>query len=180
MMSILDASRVSARRPTFFLCFAKERRQRKASPTSGPAARVPCADRCAGETQKLAALRFAQTSSSLIPAPLRCSALPQWALDANATSTRHGVHLWSSGFGLPRRYEEVSSAEPGGSGLALSERSEFSQTPPGSSNAAYRRSRATNPARLSFAYFSLAKQRKVRRPPGRDPACRSGKTKEVQ
>ena len=26
-------------------------------------------------------------------------------------------------------------------------------------------------ARLSFAYFSLAKQRKVSRPPGRNPAC---------
>jgi hypothetical protein len=69
-----------------------------------------------------------------------------------------------------RRYAEASSAGAGGSGLALFERSEFSQTPPGPSNAAYRRSRATHPARLSFASFSLAKQRKGRRPPGRDPA----------
>ena len=30
-------------------------------------------------------------------------------------------------------------------------------------------------ARLSFAYFSLAKQRKVSRPPGRDPACHASK-----
>jgi hypothetical protein len=37
---------------------------------------------------------------------------------------------------LPRRYEEASSADGGGSGLALFERSEFSQTPPSSSNAA--------------------------------------------
>ena len=29
---------------------------------------------------------------------------------------------------------------------------------------------ATNPARLLFAYFLLAKQEKVSRPPGRDPA----------
>ena len=34
--------------------------------------------------------------------------------------------------------------------------------------------RATNPARLSFGYFSLAKQRKVPRPPGRDPASPAG------
>ena len=71
----------------------------------------------------------------------------------------------------PRRNEEASSASADGSGLALSERSEFSQTPAALSNAAYRRSRATNPARLSFAYFSLAKQRKVSRLPGRHPAC---------
>ena len=75
----------------------------------------------------------------------------------------------------PRRNEEASSASADGSGLALSERSEFSQTPAALSNAAYRRSRATNPARLSFAYFSLAKQRKVssRRPtPGQLPLAK--------
>ncbi len=76
-----------------------------------------------------------------------------------------------SDFRTPRRNEEASSASADGSGLALSERSEFSQTPAGLSNAAYRRSRATNPARLLFAYFLLAKQEKVSRPPGRDPAC---------
>ena len=76
-----------------------------------------------------------------------------------------------SDFRPPRRNEEASSASADGSGLALFERSEFSQTPAGLSNAAYRRSRATNPARLSFAYFSLAKQRKVSRLPGRVPAC---------
>ncbi len=31
-------------------------------------------------------------------------------------------------------------------------------------------------ARLSFAYFSLAKQRKVSRPPGRNPACHATTT----
>ena len=76
-----------------------------------------------------------------------------------------------SDFCPPRRHSEASSASADGSGLALSERSEFSQTPAALSNAAYRRSRATNPARLSFAYFSLAKQRKVSRLPGRHPAC---------
>ncbi len=56
------------------------------------------------------------------------------------------------------------SAGSGGSGLALSERSEFSQPPTGPSTAgcpvAQRRGRR-HQGRLSFAYFSLAKQRKV-------------------
>ena len=40
----------------------------------------------------------------------------------------------------------------------------------------------THPARLSFAYFSLAKQRKVSRPPGRDPACHASEAgqKEIK
>ncbi len=46
---------------------------------------------------------------------------------------------WVAGCPLPRRDEEASSAGLGGSGLALFERSEFSQTPPGPSNAAYPR-----------------------------------------
>ncbi len=75
-----------------------------------------------------------------------------------------------SDFRTPRRNEEASSASADGSGLALFERSEFSQTPAALSNAAYRRSRATNPARLLFAYFLLAKQEKVSRLPGRHPA----------
>ena len=74
-----------------------------------------------------------------------------------------------SDFCPPRRNEEASSASADGSGLALSERSEFSQTPAALSNAAYRHRRATNPARLSFAYFSLAKQRTSESPAGASP-----------
>jgi hypothetical protein len=88
------------------------------------------------------------------------------------------LDVWVLGcpdFRTPRRNEEASSASADGSGLALSERSEFSQTPAALSNAAYRRSRATNPARLFFAYFLLAKQKKVSRPPGRVPACQPNK-----
>ncbi len=52
------------------------------------------------------------------------------------------------------------------------ERSEFLRFPLWPSNAACpeRSGGTTNPARLSFGYFALAKQRKVPRPPGRDPA----------
>jgi hypothetical protein len=72
---------------------------------------------------------------------------------------------------FPSAIENVpSSAAWGGSGLALFERSEFSQTPPHASSAG-NRAAARSQARLSFAYFSLAKQRKGRRLPGRDPAC---------
>ena len=56
-------------------------------------------------------------------------------------------------------------------GWRLFERSEFSQTPAAPSIAVRPRSGPTNPARLLFAYFFLAKQEKVSRPPGRDPAC---------
>ena len=57
------------------------------------------------------------------------------------------------------------------------ERSEFLRFPPWPSNAACpaRSAGTTHPARLSFGYFALAKQRKVPRPPGRDPACHASR-----
>ncbi len=86
----------------------------------------------------------------------------------------------------PRRYEEASSADGGGSGAQVFERSEFLRTPPPSSNAACPRSGPTNPARLlvsaqlcyakladphfvNFAYFLLAKQKKVSALSGAQP-----------
>jgi hypothetical protein len=64
----------------------------------------------------------------------------------------------------------LSSAGAGGSGLALFERSEFSQTPPAASSARNRAAARTS-ARFFFGYLLLARQKKVTRPPGRDPAC---------
>jgi len=61
---------------------------------------------------------------------------------------------------LPAVEAGLSSAVAGGSGLALFERSEFRQTPPDASSARNRAAARTS-ARLSFAYFSWAKQRKV-------------------
>jgi hypothetical protein len=55
-------------------------------------------------------------------------------------------------------------------GDCLSEAS--SSQPPQTASSARNRAAALPSARLSFANFSLAKQRKVSRPPGRDPACR--------
>ena len=53
----------------------------------------------------------------------------------------------------------------------LFERSEFSGDPPGASSAGNHEVALTS-GRLSFGYFSLAKQRKVPRPPGRTPGLR--------
>jgi len=61
---------------------------------------------------------------------------------------------------LPAVEAGLSSGVAGGSGLALFERSEFRQPPPDASSARNRAAARTS-ARLSFAYFSLAKQRKV-------------------
>ena len=52
--------------------------------------------------------------------------------------------------------------------LALFERSEFASVPNAASSA--RNPKGTDVARLFFGYFFLAKQKKVTRPPGRDPA----------
>lgn len=64
----------------------------------------------------------------------------------------------------------LSSAGAGGkrAGDCLSEASS-SQTPPDTSSARHRAAARTS-ARLFFGYFHLAKQKKVTRPPGRDPA----------
>jgi hypothetical protein len=71
---------------------------------------------------------------------------------------------------IPRRYEEASSAGGGGSGAQVFEAiAEFLRTPPPSSNAACPRSGPTNPARLFFAYFLLAKQKKVSALSGAQP-----------
>ena len=57
--------------------------------------------------------------------------------------------------------------------LALFERSEFASVPNAASSA--RNPKGTDVARLFFGYFFLATQKKVTRPPGRDPACHRSK-----
>jgi len=52
----------------------------------------------------------------------------------NPRNNSQGIGI---GYPLSRRYEEASRTGAGGSGLALFERSEFSQTPADPSNAAY-------------------------------------------
>ena len=57
--------------------------------------------------------------------------------------------------------------------LALFERSEFASVPNAASSA--RNPKGTDVARLFFGYFFLATQKKVTRPPGRDPASHRSK-----
>jgi hypothetical protein len=85
------------------------------------------------------------------------------AVDDSARATQSAAALAAVEAGL-------SSAADCGSGLALFERSEFSQTPQAASSAR-NRAAARASARFLFAYFLLARQEKVSRPPGRDPAC---------
>jgi hypothetical protein len=99
---------------------------------------------------------------------------PRRAAGASPLKGRHwwpgraGSTVHCAGSGICR-VAGLSSAASGGSGRALSERSEFSPTPPDASSARHREA-ARSSARLFFAYFLLAKQKKVRRPPGRNPA----------
>ena len=185
MSSLFDgfsfvSSRVSARRPSSFLLLRqKKRTKEKATLVSAtPSLRygATCAARYERALRKLA--RRAQTSVPLFPrsAALLGAATRAWGSNTkpntNTEDTRAGANAGESGSPIPTAMKAVpSSAALGGSGLALFEAiAEFSQTPPNASSAGYPEG-ARSLARLSFAYFSLAKQRKVSRPPGRDPAC---------
>jgi hypothetical protein len=179
-----------------FLSFAspKERKQRKGEPT------VCVPQRSYGQPAVLAAggcpleLATLKQSRALIHLQLRSSAQPEGqrtsrstrlaALRAtlpNASDWWHAqtfLNRWLSKLARAKQSAAVlaaveaglSSAAAGGSGLALFERSEFSQTPPDASSA---RNRAADlpSARFFFGYLLLAKQKKVTRLPGRDPAC---------
>ena len=83
----------------------------------------------------------------------------------------HDVRASERARGLPLpfgRAEQRSGARIR-AGACLSDAS-LRPTPSGASSAG-QPAGPRSTARLSFAYFSLAKQRKVSRPPGRDPAC---------
>ena len=172
MLSLQAGSRPGGRLP--FLCFAKEKeaKERRAAVRSAlrfPALLAPLgvwlnslrSDNASPDPSAAALLGPASTAQTQY-AIRRQNSKPQVRAMARPGRIRYWIH---------RRHAEASSAGSGGSGLALFERSEFSQTPPGPSNAAYRRSRATHPAVFFFASFLLDKQKKGRRPPGRDPAC---------
>jgi hypothetical protein len=114
----------------------------------------------------------AQTTPALIRPDLR-----YWPAHDGGERKRISSRVMHAGFDRPGprafapcRVNGLSSAVSGGKGRALLEAiAEFSPTPPDASCARHREA-ARSSARLSFAYFSLAKQRKVRRPPGRNPA----------
>ena len=177
-----------------FFASPKKRRQKKGEPKSGPLrGSLRCSRR--GGNSQTCPLRGLQTCEFLIPTPLRCSARPHGKAGSGSDSPSRRCDftpspLWGEGWGEGprqpgcrrrctrsrlRRPALASSAGPGGSGLRMSEgraADKFAQTPPGPSNAVCPKQSVgtAHPARLSLGYLSLAKQRKVTRPPGRDPA----------
>ena len=150
----------------------KESKQRKGEPTTGPLrGTLRCSVR-----PGCAQTRFAQTCAPLFPgAPALLS--PVGRQGGSAYGLPFSQPYWPEGESAPafRRHALASSAGLGGSGLRMSEgraADKFAQTPPGPSNAVCppQSGGTVHSARLSFGYFSLAKQRKVPRSPGRDPA----------
>jgi hypothetical protein len=107
----------------------------------------------------------------------------QCAMYPQKQSRKHAPWRVLAGFGNSDVLEptplcaKTSSAREGGSGAHMFERSEFMRTPPALSNAVARSEAQglAHSARLFFAYFLLAKQKKVSRLPGRNPACAPNK-----
>ena len=171
----------------------KESKQRKGDPQSGSPSGQPAVLEASGVW--LNSLRSNNASPDPLPSALlgpartgggrspdfQFNKYAPWRVLVGLGDSDVGLDvriLGCSDFRTPRRNEEASSASADGSGLALSERIEFSQTPAGLSNPAYRRSRATNPARLSFAYFSLAKQRTSESAAGASPGLFARKERQ--
>ena len=174
-------SRVSPRRASYFsLLRQRNLTKRKASRSQGRCA-VPCAARV---KRGLARTRFAQTIAS--PDPLAPALLsPATRRGERSTGTGSGTRFARSAdlvcvFSSPSAPFWLGRAAQmeAGSGPQLFERSEFCGPPPESSSAGCpKRSVGTQTAgRLSFAYFSLAKQRKVssrRATPGQQLSAKS-------
>jgi hypothetical protein len=160
-------------RPTahsLFFSAPKKSKQKKGEPDSS----TRCAGtlRCSVEVG-CAETRFAQTSAPLIHPALRYSPT-HYGVKTRETKP-HKYAPWrvldslvSSVFKDFAVEAGLSSTGPSGSGLALSERSEFSQTPLGPSSARHREAALTS-ARLFFGDFLLAKQKKVTAQSGAHP-----------
>jgi hypothetical protein len=153
--------------PNYFsLLRQREVGKRKASRRPGRCA-VPCAART-----KRGRAELACGSNKPRPFPL-ASALLSPATRLKWIQTSPGTNAFADEVTRPCRHALASSAGPDGSGRPLSEAiAEFRPIPSGPSNAVCPQHRCgtAHPARLFFAYFLLAKQKKVRRPPGRNPA----------
>jgi hypothetical protein len=160
---------------------------------------IPLKLRSSAQTEGHRTAQLPQLSPATRLAALRVT-LPSavgWRRSATVFNRRLSkpARAKQSAVGLPAVEAGLSSAAAGGSGLALFERSEFSQRVIGvrhqfrcdavrrtrrASRMARRiwaltpktRHRAATPpsARLFFGYLLLARQKKVTRPPGRDPA----------
>ena len=191
------ASRVSARRPICFLLL----RQKKVAQEKATRARVTlrCAKgnlRCSRRAGNLQTRLTPQTCSLLNPPAtvLLGTCTREREAEAQYQVTRAGA---SGGRPLSLRGCKAPAAAPGipvpklpcvcpeqrreariQRSACLSPQGEFADSPrfassPGCPGAQHRGRR--HQGRLSFGDFSLAKQRKVPRPSGRDPACHANK-----
>ena len=186
-----DASRVSPRLATHFLLLRQKKvSKEKASRSPGRCA-VPCAARAERGRAELAC-----GSDNARPDPLAAALLSPATRQRNAYGNGRKLSEErafnpegrGSGFASPpalplvgdaliARREgipahavmrwRVAQSQPDQGGRCLSV---ASSARPRLVRATQRTRRAAHSARLSFGYFSLAKQRKVPRPPGRDPA----------
>ena len=203
------ASRVSARRPIYFLLLRQKKvAQEKATRVL---VSLRCAKgnlRCSQQAGSLQTRLSPQTCNLLYPpvAALLGTRTREGGAEDQYQVTRSEHIAGLSGSPVPSwRWCKASAAAPGipapvpiPCGCAeqrsearikrdacLSPQGEFAARPRFASSAgcpaAQRRGRK-HQGRLSLAYVSLAKQRKVSRPPGRDPASTESKTssKEVQ
>ena len=177
----LPASRVSPRRATYFsLSRQRNLRKRKATRLSGF---LRCATgnlRCSNAAG-VGRTRFAQTLAALDTASI-CAARPsQTGFRDEADSGRRGRAKRDPAGARsrsrpehPSRWAEERRQKRIRAGTCLSEAS-LCLIPLLSSIAGCPAAQRRGPrpsGRLLFAYFLLATQEKVSRPPGRDPACR--------
>ena len=195
------ASRVSARRPSSFLLLRQKKRTKEKASLRQVRCAVPCAARTGRVWRKLGyASNMRQphppAAALLSPVSMACDTerrllgcaiansrgtqQPDSSSIASASNATRDTTRPACKVSASERARGLLTRSPLGraeqrrvgrtrAGACLSEAS-LRTTPHSPSSARYPAG-ARHTARLSFVYFSLAKQRKVRRPPGRDPAC---------
>jgi hypothetical protein len=199
LLLFISRGRVSARRPTDFLLLRQKKVSKEKATLLSATLRFATGNLRCSAPVGVRRTRFAQTAAALIPpAPSTAGAyrrafgraiaalgLAIPTADTNHPAPRHANHrgrcasavAWWPSEAKARVVPKAPLAAPRsgafrGSGPQLFERSEFcgpreTRAPQGARSEAKGRRQW---GRLSFAYVSLAKQRKVGRPPGRDPA----------
>ena len=165
---------------SLFFASPKKSKQKKGDPQSGSPSGQPAVLEVSGVW--LNSLRSNNASPDPLPSALLGPARTGWGQIPDIQSHKYapwrvlvgcgGLEFGSSDV-LPQRRHAPKRVAQGRAdqGRALSERSEFARTPPVLSNAVARSvaKGLAHPARLSFAYFSLAKQRTSESPAGASP-----------
>ena len=169
---------MASRQPPYFLCFAKESKQRKATRRHRPAARG--ALRCSvwpGKGLKLAPSTGLRQSPLLVPSsPALLAGGHGRIVSARCASPRgHAADAAAVAFALAlgallNRRAAQDKTDKKGRLFETRTQGEFEPLPVlGEQRRAAPRSGAGSGGRLSFGFFSLAKQRKGTRLSGRNP-----------